>query len=45
MEGAIMLFKILLQYLNGYVAVRIEGYFTEKFINRCIKENIIQNPY
>ncbi len=36
-----MLFKILLKYLQGYVRIRIEGYFTEKFITKCIKEGIV----
>ena len=35
-----MLFKILLKNLIGYVNIKIEGYFVEKFINRCINNKI-----
>ncbi|MGN1327667.1 MAG: sporulation protein YqfD, partial [Clostridia bacterium] len=35
-----MLFKILLRYILGYVNIRIEGYFAEKFINKCINNKI-----
>ena len=35
-----MLFKILLRYILGYVNVKIEGYFAEKFINKCISSKI-----
>ena len=33
-----MFFKILLQHFSGYVTVRVEGYFIEKFINKCIAQ-------
>lgn len=35
-----MFFKILIKYILGYINIRVEGYFVEKFINRCIKEGI-----
>ena len=35
-----MFFKILLQYLLGYVNIRVEGYFIEKFINKSINRKI-----
>lgn len=35
-----MFFKILIKYILGYINIRVEGYFVEKFINRCIKEEI-----
>lgn len=35
-----MLFKIFLKNLIGYVNIKIEGYFVEKFINKCIKNKI-----
>lgn len=35
-----MLFKILLRYILGYVNIKIEGYFAEKFINKCINNKI-----
>lgn len=35
-----MLFKILLKNLIGYVNIKIEGYFVEKFINKCINNKI-----
>lgn len=35
-----MLFKILIKYLLGYINIKVEGYFVEKFINKCTKENI-----
>lgn len=39
-----MFFKILLNYLFGYVSISVEGYFIERFINICIsKNNLIWN--
>lgn len=39
-----MFFKILLNYLFGYVSISVEGYFIERFINVCIsKNNLIWN--
>ena len=35
-----MLFKILLRYILGYVNIKVEGYFAEKFINKCINNKI-----
>ena len=35
-----MFFKILIKYLLGYINIKVEGYFVEKFINKCTKENI-----
>ena len=36
-----MFFKVFLKQIRGYVKIRIEGYFTEKFINKCSKEGIV----
>ena len=35
-----MQFKIVENYINGYVKVDIEGYYIERFINTCLKEKI-----
>lgn len=35
-----MYFKILMYYIFGYVNVIIEGFFIEKFINKCISKRI-----
>ena len=35
-----MLFKILINYLTGYVNVEIEGYYVERFINTCMNKGI-----
>ena len=35
-----MFFRILIKYILGYINIKIEGYFVEKFINKCINENI-----
>ena len=35
-----MRFKILLAYILGYLEIKVEGYFIEKFINNCLKRNI-----
>lgn len=35
-----MFFKILLRYILGYINIKAEGYFAEKFINICVNENI-----
>jgi similar to stage IV sporulation protein len=32
--------KVLLGYISGYVEIKVEGYFIEKFINNCLKNNI-----
>ena len=36
-----MYFKILLNYILGYVNIVVEGYFIEKFINICTKQKIL----
>lgn len=35
-----MLFKILLNYIVGYINTEIEGYYIERFINTCMKNDI-----
>ncbi len=35
-----MLFKILLNYLVGYINIEIEGYYIERFMNTCMKNDI-----
>ena len=35
-----MFFRILIKYILGYINIKIEGYFVEKFIHKCINENI-----
>lgn len=35
-----MYIKILLYYILGYVNVVIEGFFIERFINKCISKRI-----
>ena len=35
-----MYFKIILNYILGYVNILVEGYFVEKFINICNKQKI-----
>ena len=35
-----MYFKILLNYLIGYVQIEIEGYYIERFINFCNQKKI-----
>ena len=37
-----MFFRILIKYILGYINIKIEGYFVEKFINKCINENIYE---
>ena len=36
-----MLFKIILNYLMGYVRISVEGYYIERFINICRNNKII----
>lgn len=36
-----MFFKILVNYILGYVNISVEGYFIERFINICISKNIL----
>lgn len=36
-----MFFKILLNYIFGYVNISVEGYFIERFINICISKNVL----
>ena len=35
-----MLFKVILNYLIGYVRISIEGYYIERFINICKNNKI-----
>ena len=35
-----MLFKILFNYLSGYINITVEGFFVERFINNCINSKI-----
>ena len=35
-----MIFKILLNYITGFVNITVEGFFIERFINNCIKNKI-----
>ena len=35
-----MLLKILLRYILGYVNIKVEGYFAEKFMNKCINNKV-----
>ena len=34
------MFKIILNYILGYVNIEIDGYYIEKFINQCMKQYI-----
>ncbi len=36
-----MFFKILWNYLRGYVRIKVEGYFIERFINICTAKGIL----
>ena len=35
-----MFFKILIKNIFGYINIKVEGYFVERFINKCINEGI-----
>ncbi len=35
-----MQFKVIENYINGYIKVEIEGYYIERFINTCMKNGI-----
>lgn len=35
-----MIFKVILNYLLGFVNITVEGFFTERFINNCISNKI-----
>ena len=35
-----MLFKILFNYISGYINITVEGFFVERFINKCINNKI-----
>jgi len=35
-----LLFKIIFNYLLGFVNITVEGFFTERFINNCINNKI-----
>ena len=36
-----MFLKIWLNYITGYVKIKVESYFIERFINICISKNIL----
>lgn len=36
-----MFFKILLSYITGYVNIKVESYFVERFINICVNKKIL----
>ena len=36
-----MFIKIFIKYLIGYVRIRVEGYYIERFINICTNNNIL----
>lgn len=36
-----MFLKIWLNYITGYVKIKVESYFVERFINICISKNIL----
>jgi len=35
-----MIFKILFQFFLGYTKIEVEGYYIEKFLNKCINKGI-----
>ena len=35
-----MFFKIILNYILGFINITVEGFFTERFINNCINNKI-----
>ena len=35
-----MFFKILINYIFGYLNIQVEGYYIERFINNCISKGI-----
>ena len=35
-----MLFRVLINYIFGYLNVTVEGFYIERFINNCISKNI-----
>lgn len=35
-----MFVKIILNYIIGYVSIKVEGYYIERFINICMSKNI-----
>ena len=35
-----MIFKIIINYILGFVNITVEGFFTERFINNCINNKI-----
>ena len=36
-----MFLKILLNYILGYVNIKVEGFFIERFINICVSKKIL----
>ena len=41
MEENSLFLKILLNYITGYVNIKVESYFIERFINICISKKIL----
>ena len=35
-----MIFKVIINYLLGFVNITVEGFFTERFLNNCINNKI-----
>ena len=33
-------FKVIINYLIGYINIEIEGYYIERFINECIHKGV-----
>ena len=36
-----MIFKILFQFFLGYINIQVEGYYIEKFLNKCVNKGIL----
>lgn len=36
-----MIFKIIINYILGFVSITVEGFFVERFINNCINNKIL----
>ena len=35
-----MFFKVLVNYFSGFINIKVEGFFIERFINNCINNKI-----
>ena len=35
-----MFLRIILNYILGYVSIKVEGFYIERFINICMSKNI-----